>query len=70
MWPNPQFPVDLVTFTEEFLNAKLHFMCSVIFLFLFAYSWAKERVEIGVTTMVLEKWKGCNWKYTELCSIK
>ena len=22
MWPNPQFPEDLVTFTEEILNGK------------------------------------------------
>ena len=28
MSPNPQFPADLVTFTEEFLNGKLHFLCS------------------------------------------
>ena len=28
MWPNPQFPEDLVTFTEEILNRK-HFLCSV-----------------------------------------
>ena len=26
MWPNPQFPADLVTFTEEILNEKLHFL--------------------------------------------
>ena len=25
MWPNPQFPEDLVTFTEEILNKKLYF---------------------------------------------
>ena len=25
----PQFTVDLVTFTEEILNGKLHFLCSV-----------------------------------------
>ena len=30
MWPNPQFPADLVTFTEESLNGKLHFLCSDI----------------------------------------
>ena len=30
MWPNPQFPADLVTFTEEILNGKLHFLCSVL----------------------------------------
>ena len=29
MWPDPQFPADLVTFTEETLNGKLHFLCSV-----------------------------------------
>ena len=29
MWPNPQFPVGLVTFTGEILNGKLHFLCSV-----------------------------------------
>ena len=25
MWPNPQLPPDLVTFTEEILNGKLNF---------------------------------------------
>ena len=25
MWPNPEFPEDLVTFTEEIRNGKLHF---------------------------------------------
>ena len=28
MWPNPQFLVDLVTFTEKILNENLHFLCS------------------------------------------
>ena len=28
MRPNPWFPADLVTFTEEILNGKLHFLCS------------------------------------------
>ena len=28
MWPNPLETVDLVTFTEEILNGKLHFLCS------------------------------------------
>ena len=26
MWPNPQFPRDLVTFTEEILSGKFHFI--------------------------------------------
>ena len=29
MRPNPQETADLVTFTEEILNGKLHFLCSV-----------------------------------------
>ena len=28
MWPNPQFPEDLVTFIEEILNGKLIF-CAI-----------------------------------------
>ena len=30
MWPNPQIPADLVTFTEEIRNWKLHFLCSFV----------------------------------------
>ena len=33
MWPNPQFPADLATFTEEIFNGQLHFFvqcqCSI-----------------------------------------
>ena len=29
MWPNPQLPADLLTFTDEILNGKLHFLCGV-----------------------------------------
>ena len=29
MWPNPQFPVVLVTFTKEILHGKLYFSCVV-----------------------------------------
>ena len=28
MWANPQETVDLVAFTEEILNGKLHFLYS------------------------------------------
>ena len=28
MWPNLQIPADLVTFAEEILNGKFHFLCS------------------------------------------
>ena len=30
MWPNPRFTADLVTFTIEILNGKLHFLRSKI----------------------------------------
>ena len=30
MWPNPQETADLVTFTNEILNGKFHFLCSGI----------------------------------------
>ena len=29
MWPNPQDTANLVTFTEEILNGKFHFLCGV-----------------------------------------
>ena len=28
----PQFPTDLVTFTEKIPNGKLHFLCSAIYM--------------------------------------
>ena len=28
MWPYPQYTADSVTFTEEILSGKLHFLCS------------------------------------------
>ena len=28
MWPNPQFPANLATFTKEILNRKLYSLCS------------------------------------------
>ena len=31
MWPNPQETADLVTFTEETLNEKLHFSCGAVY---------------------------------------
>ena len=32
MWPNTQFHEDLVTYTKEILNQKLHFSCAEIFI--------------------------------------
>ena len=36
MLPNPQIPADLVTFAEEILYGKIHFLCSEMrFFFVF-----------------------------------
>ena len=43
MWPNPQETVDLVTFTEEIINGKLHFLCSVF-----------EREDLGTSVKNME----------------
>ena len=37
MWPNPQETADLVTFTEEILNGKLHFLCSATDVFCYTH---------------------------------
>ena len=34
MWQNPHETADLVTFTEEILNGKLHFSASDFFLYI------------------------------------
>ena len=43
MWTNPQETSDLVTFTEEILNGKLHFLRSV---------WKWDDAEYLTTTNV------------------
>ena len=30
MWPNPQETADLMRFTKEILNGKIHFLCKMI----------------------------------------
>ena len=44
MWPNLQFPADLVTFTEKILNKKLHFFvrCGKLYLVKIS-SWSSEK---------------------------
>ena len=41
MWSNPQFPADLVTFTEEVINGKLNFFCSISIYWLKTYDVEK-----------------------------
>ena len=45
MWPNPQFPADLVKLTEEILNGKFQFLCSgLIFYYKHIISLAESHV--------------------------
>ena len=41
MCPNPQETADLVAFTEEILNGKLHFARSVL-----EYSYSKSEIQM------------------------
>ena len=59
MWPNPQFPTDLFTFTEEILNGKLHLLCTVSLLI---------RV-FRILNTILEKVSGLTRKYEQCISI-
>ena len=43
MWQNPQKTVDLVTFTAEILNGKLHFLCNVCCTDQFSWSIFEEK---------------------------
>ena len=68
MWPNPQEPADLVTFTEEILNGKLQFLCSdktinwCLWVFLpssignNSFYW-HERKGLLQSHMIIHKWR-------------
>ena len=59
MGTNPQETADLVTFTEEILNGKLHFLCSVL-------NWMRERTEPKSILGLV--WKiGNTWPKKFLC---
>ena len=42
MLPNPQIPAHLVTFAEEILNGKIHFLCSEMSFFFFLRKRAQK----------------------------
>ena len=46
MWPNPH--ADLVTFTEEILNVKLHFLC-------FVFAFEQNTYIVGYVGLQQEK---------------
>ena len=49
MWPNPQETAGLVTFTEEILNGKLHFLCSVS-------ASMKKKHSFGIVSLCPKLW--------------
>ena len=56
MWPNPQETVDLVSFTEEILNGKLHFFSSAQYsmvVYKWTYIYAKLSRQIVFTLFKL-----------------
>ena len=50
MWPDQQEIANLMTFTAEILNGKLHFLCSVIQIYCHAtlMKWAANNKEINI----------------------
>ena len=47
MWPNPQETADLITFTEEIFNEKVHFFVQCVLL-LWDQQYLKNMVKHGV----------------------
>ena len=45
---NPQKTADLVTFTDEILDGKLHFLCIISLRFLFGLSGVFSEIETDV----------------------
>ena len=53
MCPNPQFPVGLVTFTEEILNEKIYFLCSdLCTVAVYDHDIRWDTVQIGLKNIV------------------
>ena len=56
MWPNPQFPADLVTVTKEIINGKLHFSCSDLIKNIFRQSFLPTKLRnLGSTEVDTQK---------------
>ena len=49
MWPNPQKTADLVTFTKETLNGKIHFFCVVCFISFIIFVLKTTRMYFDLT---------------------
>ena len=47
MWPNPHFPADLVAFTKDILNGKLHYLCYLQTVFWKCCGWVKQAIMLN-----------------------
>ena len=63
MWPNLQFPADLVTFTEEILNGNLIFYAVIFEIITFEFSNVQS---------LMQKWKYFNLgrKYLDIFELE
>ena len=68
MWPNPQFPGDLVTFTEEILNGKLHFFvqCDTTLKYNIWKSLIEKNLQMKVLAYSLNFIAGFNWFWRDV----
>ena len=55
MWPNPQETGDLVTFTEEIVNGKLHFLCSDSYFHEKSTTYKRNNFLYNIVISVLKK---------------
>ena len=56
-----EFPADLVTFTDEILNWKLHFLCSGGFYIVFDILWQLQSRNWDTVRNHLHQWQTTNW---------
>ena len=68
MRPNPQETEDLVTFTEEILNGKLHFLCSSIYVGRLSFSISRENDIFASfeTSLTMSTEVSYNWIFSVL----
>ena len=59
MWPNPQFPAHLVTFTEEICNEKLHFLCTVYWKLILHRYFSRNFPRFWVIAYNVFEFQGC-----------
>ena len=57
MWPNHQFPANLVTFAEEMLNGKLHFFVQLNLEHIFSVQYYNHKE----TSQLILKVKPLDW---------